>query len=425
MKQTQCMICRSERLHTFLDLGLQPNGNCFPDEESKVSELTYPFSMSVCEECWLVQLDDYPPPELLFTDHPYVTGLNVPIVRHFEKLSRHIIEKLDVPAHSLIIDIGANDGTFLDTFRTLGMRTLGVDPGQRTGKLAKDRDITICETFWNQETGRALRSLEIRPSVITATAVFYHVPDLHDFVRGLVEVMDDQAVFVTQCVYLKNVIESVQFDHFYHEHTCVHLIRPLRELFSRYGLRMLDVEFNDVHGGSFVLYVAKDSHPLPTSDQIAKAIEAEDRADLFRLDTYESFAEKVDENSRNLVSLLTHLSEQGKTVYGLGAPVKGSTLMNYGGIGPELVSLAVEVNQFKIGRLTPGTHIPVIDEREVESEPDYYLVLAWNFLDHFIQKYETFLSRGGKFIVPNPQVRVVDASGSRNWSGELEVQEER
>lgn len=410
------MICQSDRLHIFLDLGLQPNGNLFPDEKSKADEVVHPFSMSVCEECWLVQLDDYPPPELLFRDHPYVTGLNVPIVKHFEKLSRHIIQKLDVPAQSLVIDIGANDGTFLDAFRTLGMRTIGVDPGQRTGKLAKAHGITICETFWNQETGRALRSLEVRPRVITATAVFYHIPDLHDFVRGLVEVMDDQTVFVTQCVYLKNVIESVQFDHFYHEHTCIHLIRPLQELFSRHGLRMLDVEFDDVHGGSFILYVAKDSHPLPTSDHIAEAIKAEEHAGLFQLDTYQSFGKKVDENTLDLVNLLTHLNAQGKTVYALGAPVKGSTLLNYSRIGPELVSLAVEVNQFKIGRLTPGTHIPVIDEKEIKSEPDYYLLLAWNFLDHFIRKYEGFLGRGGKFIVPNPRVNIVDATGSRNWS---------
>lgn len=411
------MICGSSRLERFLDLGLQPNGNAFPEERDKAREPKYPLSMSVCLDSWLVQLDDYPPPEVVFTNHPYVTGLNAPIVQHFQKLSRHIVEKFQISPQSLVIDIGANDGTLLNAFRELGMRTLGVDPGQRTGKLARAKGITICETFWNQAAGRALRTLNLVPSVITATAVFYHIPDLHEFVRGLAEVMNDGTIFVTQCVYLKRVIEELQFDHFYHEHTCVYSLRPLQELFARHQMRMLDVEFYDVHGGSFVLYVAKETSPLPTSQSIAAAIELEERAGLFRLETYQEFARKVKDNCGRLVALLKELKRQNKTVYGLGAPVKGSTLLNYCQIGPELVAKAVEVNQFKIGRLTPGTHIPIISEEEAQPPPDYYLVLAWNFLDYFVQKHEKYLQAGGRFIVPNPRVGIVDAKGFREWDG--------
>lgn len=419
MRRAKCMICGSENLRTVVDLGMQPNGNEFPDEATKADEIVYPLSMSVCGECWLVQLDDYPPPEVLFTNHPYITGLNVPIVRHFGEFSRHIVEKLGLAPNSLVIDIGANDGTLLKAFRSVGMRTLGVDPGKRTGKLAKAQGVTVCQTFWNEETGRALRALKLWPEVITATAVFYHIPDVHEFVRGLDAVMHDDTVFVTQCVYMKAVIERVQFDHFYHEHTCVYLLRPLERLFAEHGLRLLDVEFIDVHGGSFVLYVGRDSNPRPTSATIAEAIEAEEAAGLFRMEAYEEFARRANENRWNLVSLLKHLKDQGKSVYALGAPVKGSTILNYAGIGPDLVSVAVEVNQFKIGRLTPGTHIPVIDEGSLEVQPDYYLVLAWNFLDYFVEKYRDYLAAGGKFIVPNPVVRVVDSSGSRDWSAEL------
>lgn len=418
MRQTICMICGSGRLEPFLDLGLQPNGNAFPDSEGKHTEVSYPLAISVCLDCWLVQLDDPPPPEVLFMNHPYITGLNAPIVQHFNNLSKHIVQKFEIPQQSLVIDIGANDGTLLDTFRKLGMRTLGVDPGQQTGKLARAQGVTVCETFWNETTGRALRALNVRPSLITATAVFYHVPDLHEFVRGLAEVMDDSTVFATQCVYLKRVLESVQFDHFYHEHTCLYSLRPLQELFRQHGMRLLDVEFYDVHGGSFVLYVAKDSSPVPSSDRIAAAIEREEAAGLFQMDTYRTFAKRVDENCASLVSLLRVLKQRQKTVYALGAPVKGSTLMNYCSIGPDLVSCAVEVNQFKIGRFTPGTHIPVISEQQVQRPPDYYLVLAWNFLDHFVQTHVEYLRKGGKFIVPNPKVAVVDLAGAKEWQGE-------
>ncbi len=415
MNQVKCMISGSERLVKFLDLGSQPNGNNFPDEKGKAHEIKYPLSMSVCLDSWLVQLDDYPPPEVVFTNHPYVTGLNVPIVRHFHNLSRHIVEKFQLAPQSLIIDIGANDGTFLNAFRELGMRTLGVDPGQRTGKLARAKAILVCETFWNLAAGKSLRALNLAPSVITATAVFYHVPDLHEFVRGLAEVMTDQTIFATQCVYLKDVIEKLQFDHFYHEHTCIYALKPLQQLFTQHKMRLLDVEFYDVHGGSFVLYVAKETSPLPTSQSIAAAIAAEEKAGLFRLETYHDFTQKVETNCRQLVALLQELKQQKKTVYALGAPLKGSTLLNYCKIGPDLVQKAVEVNQFKIGRFTPGTHIPIISEAQVEKEPDYYLVLAWNFLDYFVEKHQKYLRAGGKFIVPNPRIGLVDQHGFTEW----------
>lgn len=409
------MISGSDRLVQFLDMGMQPNGNCFPDQTDKHKEVKYPLSMSVCLDSWLVQIGEYPPPEVVFTDHPYVTGLNAPIVAHFQRLAAHIVKKFELTPNSLVIDIGANDGTFLNAFRTSGMRTLGVDPGQRTGKLARAKGITVCETFWNHATGKALRTLNLRPRVITATAVFYHVPDLHSFVDGLAEVMTDDTIFATQCVYLKRVLEDLQFDHFYHEHTCIYSLKPLQQLFTQHRMRIVDVEFYDVHGGSFVLYVAKDTSPLPTSPSIAAAIALEERAGLFRLETYQQFAKKVEDNCARLVALLQDLRKQGKSVYALGAPVKGSTLLNYCKIGPDLVQKAVEVNQFKIGRLTPGTHIPIIAENEVEQPPDYYLVLAWNFLEHFVKTHEKYLKAGGKFIVPNPHVGIVDANGFKEW----------
>ncbi len=405
-----CINCGGKELSRFIDLGDQPNGNHFPTIETIAEEPSFPFAMNVCVNCWQVQLEEFPSPEFMFRDHPYITGINKPVVWHFQKLSKSIVEKYNLERNSLVIDIGCNDGTLLQFFAELGMRTLGVDPGSITGELCEQKGINVCRTFWGEATGKSLSNLNLIPRVITATAVFYHIPDLHDFVSGLRAVMNDQTVFVTQCVYLKEVIEKNQFDHFYHEHTMIHSLAPLKRLFLEHGMKMIDVEFDPIHGGSFILNVALNSSGYPTTKRIQDALVAEKDAKLNALSTFTAFSKRVESNRDELLKLLNKLKQEGKTVYGLCAPVKGSTLLNYAGIGPEFIEKAVEINPHKIGRLTPGTHIPIVDEKAIEKNPDYYLVLSWNFLDFFANKYRNFLEGGGKFIVPNPVVRVIDDS---------------
>lgn len=408
MKNTTCMNCGSTALKRFIDLGDQPNGNHFPAESEKDRELKFPFAMCVCTDCWQVQLEEFPSMEFMFSNHPYVTGINMPVVSHFKTMVERTVFRYGLEPNSLVIDIGANDGTLLSKFRDKGMRVLGVDPGARTGKLCRANGITVCETFWNSESAAALKLLNVKPDLITATAVFYHIPDLHDFIEGLRLVMDEKTVFLTQCVYMKDVLEKYEFDHFYHEHTMMHSIAPLKLAFEQHGMRLLNVDYYDVHGGSFVLTVGLQNTVHETSPTVAQAIEAEEKFGMNKFKTFENFTKKVEQNREDLLVLLRDLKKQKKTVYALGAPLKGSTLLNYYGIGPDLVELATEVNQFKIGKLTPGTHIPIIEESSLAKQPDYYLLLSWNFLDFFRSKYSDYLRAGGKFIVPHPHVRVIE-----------------
>ena len=403
------MNCHKPALQRFLDLGRQPNGNHFPTAADFASEPQFPFAMAVCGECWQVQIEEFPPVEFMFANHPYITGVNMPVLSHFDRLVEDTLRKFPMRPNSLVLDIGANDGTLLKRFEKAGMRVLGIDPGKRTGELARAQGVTVCETFWDEDTAAALDRLRLHPDLITATAVFYHVADIHSFVRGLATLLKPHSVFLAQCVYLKDVIEKLQFDHFYHEHTMIHAIQPLRRLLAEHGLRMLDVEHYDVHGGSFVLYVAREDSPHPTSASIERACRDEESAGLRNMSTYQEFARRVADNRTALVALLKDLRAQGKRIFALGAPLKGSTLLNYCGIGPDLLELATEVNRFKIGRFTPGTHIPIVYEESLQEQPDYYLVLSWNFLDFFVEKYADYLRRGGKFIVPHPTVRVVGA----------------
>lgn len=406
-KNETCMNCGSRDLHRFIDLGSQPNGNHFPERDALDSEPKFPFAMLVCKNCWQVQIEEFPPVEFMFANHPYITGVNMPVLDHFTVMARRTVEKFGMGPNSLVLDIGCNDGTLIRTFNALGMQGFGIDPGQKTGALCRKYGTLVFETFWTQETAHAFRTLNCKPDLITATAVFYHIADLHGFVRGLSEVMTEKTVFLTQCVYLLDVLNKNQFDHFYHEHTLIHSLAPLERLFAEHGLRMLDVDFYPVHGGSFVLYVGREESPHPTRPSIADAIAEEKAAGLQEVARYDKFAEQVRQNREDLVNLLKDLKSQGKRVFALGAPLKGSTLLNYCDIGPDLVECATEVNEFKIGRYTPGTHIPIIHESEVKEPPDYYLLLSWNFLDFFRQKYFGYLRRGGRFIVPHPKVSVI------------------
>lgn len=402
-----CMNCSGRNLVCFLDLSEQPNGNRFITPDQIAGEPTYPLKMDVCTDCWQVQIDEFPAQEVLFDDHPYVTGVNVPVVEHFKTLATNVKNDIGFEKGDIVLDIGSNDGSLLNSFRDLGATTIGVDPGLRVTNLAREAGHLTCRAFWNGESAQALKSLSVRPKIITATAVFYHVPDLHDFVDGLNILMEDDSVFVVQGVSMLDVMEKNQFDHFYHEHSCIHSVSALRRLFERHDMTVFDAEQYDIHGGSFVIYVAKNAANRPVSPRVAE-FEARERAGgLENLDAYFEFSKRVEGNVADLKALLVRLKDEGRTVMGLGAPLKGSTLLNYGEIGPDLISALTEVNEFKIGRLAPGVHIPVVDERKLDKDPDYFVVLAWNFLDFFIRKKRDFLERGGKLIVPVPELTVI------------------
>jgi len=327
-----CMNCKGSKLEEFIDLGLQPNGNVFPSLEQIHQEQKHPLTMMGCRQCWQVQIKKSLSVVEMFENHPYITGLNQPVVEHFEQLTKHIVHKFELPPNSLVLDIGANDGTLLAKFRDLNMRVLGIDPSNLTQDLAKSNGITVLQKFWNKESAWAMKQLAIEPDIIMATAVFYHVEDMHGFVEGLNLVMGEHTVFCAQCVYVKDILEKLQFDHFYHEHTLIHAISPLQQLFAQYGMRLIDVEMYPVHGGSFVLYVGREGCQFPSSPKVAEVMAEEKRFGLDDIQTYFDFTKRVEQNKQELITLLKQIKNAGKRVMALGAPLKGNTLLNYFGI---------------------------------------------------------------------------------------------
>ena len=391
----------------FIDLGMQPSGNIYPKSNDPAESPRYPMRMSVCTESWIAQIDEIPMPSEMFNNHPYITGINKPVVEHMESMVDHICRKLRLKPGMVALDIGANDGTLLSFFKKKGLVGYGVDPGSITGKIARLSGHNVLEVFWNEETAQICKTLKVDPDIITATAVFYHTPDLQTFVRGIKTLLNTNSVFVAQCVYLKDLIENVQFDHFYHEHTCIYSVQSILMLLERNGMRLFDIEFTPIHGGSFIAYCCLAESNYIQSDNVRNALEVEKNAGLHSIDIYRNFKSRVDANRNELVSILREIKSAGKNVYALGAPLKGSTLLNYFGIDHNLVEAAVEVNPEKIGKFIPGVGIPIISEESIQSPPDYYLLLVWNFRDYFIKKYSNFIDNGGSIIVPNPTVQIV------------------
>ena len=407
IKNETCMSCKAPNLVEVIDLKNQPNGNVFLKRDELSSELSYPLAMSICEDCYQLQIQEFPSVESMFLSHPYISGLSKPVLEHFGLLSKHIIRKFNLTSDDVVLDIGANDGSLLECFKSSGIDVIGMDPSEHTASLARDKGIEVVKSFWSLKAARQLIERGLNIKVITATAVFYHMKDIHDFVQGLVEIMQDDTVFSAQCVDLLDILNFNQFDHFYHEHTMIHALGPLKRLFSSYGLKVVDFEKWDIHGGSFVVYVAKKAASYEVHPRVEERFELELASGFQKIETYQNFARRIHDNKKTLVQLLKELNVQQKRVVALGAPLKGSTLLNFCGIGPDLVECAVEVNPLKVGRFTPGTHIPVIHEDALDFTPDYYLCLAWNFRAFFIQKYEAYLEAGGRIIFPNPEVEIV------------------
>ncbi|WP_395340350.1 class I SAM-dependent methyltransferase [Ningiella sp. W23] len=407
-KRTACMSCSQNRVVEFIDLGIQPSGNAFiSPNESIEKEPQFPLRMGVCKNCWQVQLLDHIDKNLLFDDHPYLTGTNQPMVEHFHTLSVKLANDYSLTRSDLVLDIGCNDGTFLNQFDSQGMSTIGVEPSTRISEMAREQGHVVINKFWNSDTAASFNQLNVKPKLITAMSVFYHVSNLHDFLDGIELVMSSRSVFVIQAVSLLSLLSKNQFDHFYHEHTCIHSLSSLNNILKKHNLKVIDIEDVDVHGGSFIASLALNNSDYEISEKVTKYAQKELDEGLKDIGTYMSFGQRAKDIASHLKQLLIELNAQDEVIFGLGAPLKSSTFLNFADIDSSLIACLTEVNELKIGKLSPGKHIPVVDEKAIDKEPDYYVVFAWNYLEYLMMKKKAFLNAGGKFIVPFPNLRIV------------------
>jgi 2-polyprenyl-3-methyl-5-hydroxy-6-metoxy-1,4-benzoquinol methylase len=396
-----CRVCDSTRLETAVDLGLQPWANDFLQPADIGREPIYPLRVVLCAACGTAQLDYTVPKETMFSDHTYLSGMTKTLSDHFKAVAGQVDERFfsDRPQKSML-DIGSNDGTQLRHYRDLGYSILGVEPAQLPAELANKAGLTTLRAFFNAETARSIgRKFE----VINASGVFFHLEELHSVTDGIRVSLADDGVFVIQFLYMKRIVENDAFDQIYHEHLLYYNVRTLDKLLRRHGLALFDAVLSPIHGGSIIAYATHAARAVPSAALEALGA-AEDETGANTLPWYHAFQARIAERKSENLAFLRTCKAAGKRVFGLGAPVKGNTLLNYYGVGPDLIECLTERNPHRRGLVAPGSHIPVKIEDELTVQPDVYYVLAWNFKKEILARHQDLIAKGVEFYFPvNPK----------------------
>src|SRR5919109_1410406 len=411
MKRNQmgeCLLCGMAEVEQFLDLGSTALANKFLSrEELSTPEPKYPLKVGFCHACGHVQLTELVPPRAMFDHYLYVSSASDTLKNHLWDLSDEILKRYELGADDLVIDIGCNDATLLQGFKRHGVRTLGVDPAQNLAELTSQNGIEGCTALFNSETAKQIVSRWGNASLITATNTFPHIQDLKDFIQGIKRVLRPGGAFVIEMHYLLDLLEQVAFDTIYHEHVSYWALGPMQRLFEKNGMHIVDAERLPLHHGQLRVFVKHDGEG-EVDPKVSDILHAERVQGLDRLETYQRLAETAMTIRKDLHSTLNLFRKEGKRVVGYGAPAKGNTLLGFLEIGPQLLEYIVDRSPLKQGLYTPGMHIPVVPpERLIADQPDYVLLLAWNFVEEIALQQAEYLGRGGKFIVPVPKVQIL------------------
>ncbi|MEO5797932.1 MAG: class I SAM-dependent methyltransferase [Gemmatimonadales bacterium] len=402
---TSCRACTSGNLLMYLPLGHHPAANAFlrPDQLGK-PEARWPLDTHVCLDCALIQVPDKLPPDF-FVDYLYIPSASPTMHEHFRETARRFKEKLITGPGQRVVDIGCNDGLLLGACRDAGLTTLGVDPAANIAEMARANGLEVFNEYFTAESAGRILAQYGPAQVIVTTNTFNHIDNLHGFVQGVVTLLAPDGTFVIEVPQALTCVEQNEFDTVYHEHLSVFSVTSLAALGKFFGLQVVDVDELPIHGGSMRVYLRRQG---PASPVVAQWLERERNAGLFEPATYAAHAARVESIRTELMTMLLDLKKQGKVLAGYGAPAKGNTLLNYYGIGPDLLEFLADRNALKHGRFSPGMHIPVVSPDEIaKQKPDYLLILAWNFGDEIMAQQEAFRAGGGKFILPIPTPRVV------------------
>lgn len=403
-----CRSCGSMNLTQVIDLGLQPLANNLLGAGDDVeAEPRFPLDVWVCGKCWLMQLGFTVPPVQMFSDYVYFSSFSDHMLRHAAEAAARYIRERSLGKHNFVVEVASNDGYLLKNFVQQGIPCLGVDPASNIASVARQVGVeTVCQ-FFGEDTAQAICEERGPADLILANNVFAHAPDINDFVRGLRVLLAKDGWGVLEFPYGIDLLERVEFDTIYHEHTFYLTLTPLIPVFERHGMEIFGVEHLQIHGGSLRIFVGHaGEHPV--RGEVGGMLEREHKMAVKKDEFYGQFTSAAETVRVELSRFLEEKHAAGQTIAAYGASAKGSTLLNYIGSPSRFVSFIADRSAYKHGKLSPGLHIPIVAAEELTTrKPHYALLLAWNFSEEIIKQQKMYLDTGGVFVVPVPKIKLI------------------
>jgi SAM-dependent methyltransferase len=403
----RCRFCGSPLAQTFADLGTSPIANSYLTEDQlSAMEPFYPLHALVCDQCFLVQLEEFESPEAIFSDYAYFSSYSTSWLEHCRAFADLATGQFALGPGSHVVEIASNDGYLLQYFAGRGIPVLGVEPAANVAEVAVQRGVPTVVEFFGSEVAANLAGAGRQADLLIGNNVLGHVPDLNDFVAGMKAMLAPAGAITMEFPHLERLIEERQFDTIYHEHFSYFSLLTARRVFAAHGLTVFDVDELPTHGGSLRIYACHEGvHPV--SDAVRKLEAREERAGLTHVETYAGFAELIQQEKRDILESLIELKNEGRRIAGYGAPAKGNTLLNFCGIGTQFVEFTTDRNPHKQGRYLPGSHIPIRAPEEIErTRPDVVFILPWNLREEIMEQLSFVSEWGGRFLVRSPALEL-------------------